>query len=125
MVHIQNSKVYVPEELHHLAKTPGVLILDAHGAYTCAALFLSGPNPWGLHQHPVFAESLSAIRASVRIGRAAAKALNESSFEVLPDDHSLLLRALLALGEMGMRMSPAMARQVLPVLQAIEEATEK
>jgi hypothetical protein len=126
MVQIPNLKIHVPPALYPLAKTPGVLKMDVSGAYTTTAMFLSGPNPWGLHQDNVFSASLSNIRAGHRIVREAERTQEKErdSLVLLAEDHAMLLKVLFAPSPSTDRpIPPSLAREILPILQAIEEAT--
>lgn len=126
MKYISNISVRLTAAAAKLASESGIVLVDAEGMFTTVALFLSGENPWGLHQDYSFSSNLSAIRMGKRIADAALAAQDRdagSEIELSDEEHSMLLRVLAAPDPSGLPMPPMLAREVLPLYEAIERAT--
>jgi hypothetical protein len=122
MIRIKNVVVYLDKE--EVRDMP--VRADTRGAYTTTAMFLGGPNPWGLHQDFLFSKSISNIKASKRIEDAALLAEEGEDILLSEHDHSLLLLAMVAPSPSAEKpLPPCLARKILPIFDCIEGATNK
>ena len=90
--------------------------------------WFTGPNAWGFHNDLRFTQNLGTIRQSMRIMEAIEKAVaNAAPAELLAEDHAMLLEVLKAPSRHQNTTPPSvqLLRAILPILVAVEEATDQ
>lgn len=127
MKFIENKQVPLEGRARHFAALAKAVVVDTEGVYTTVAHWLCGENPWGFHNDLRFTMPPSNIRQGNRIVAAAEYAIdNEGQYLALSDeDYEVLMLAISRperhVGEM--RIPTALARELLPILEALESAT--
>jgi len=124
-MYIRNVMVRITDsEVAQFLVQGGAAIVDVDGVYTTTAHWLSGKNPWGLHQDQFFAHPISRVRQGMRIIAAAEHAIEQEATNILlnDSDHAAILRSL-----QQPKRHPAeipipakVARAVLPIMDSIE-----
>lgn len=128
MKYIENVKVMLTGRARHFAAAAQAAKVDKEGVYTTVAHFLCGENPWGFHNDLRFTMPPTSVKQGLRIVAAAESALaQESKWILLSDeDYEMLLSATFKPDRhpREMRMPAELARGILPVLDAIENAVD-
>lgn len=130
MKYIINVGVPIESEIEqNYLKGARCLEINRDGAMTTLIHFLCGDNPWGYHQDLRFTGRPSDIRCGQRIMQAAEKARDEAIpfIALLEDDYALLVKAISQPQRMRGEapLPPAVARTLMPFLEAIENATDE
>lgn len=127
MKRIQNVTVRLSGDLSRVAAEARAAVVDTQGVYTTTAHFLCGENPWGFHQDRSFSFPVSQVRRGSRICEAAERAKREDAMwiDLSPEDHAALLFVLTdPTPTAESAVPPALAREILPIVEAIEFAPD-
>lgn len=129
MRYIENKQVPLEGRARHFAALAKAAVVDTEGAYTTVAHFLCGENPWGFHNDLRFTLPPSSVRQGNRIVAAAEYVIeHEAPYIALSDeDYEVLMLAVSKpqrhVGEM--KIPTALAREILPILEALENAQDE
>jgi len=90
--------------------------------------WFTGPNAWGFHNDLRFTQNIGTIRQSLRIMEAVEKAvaIADSFIEFLAEDHAMILEVLKNPSRHQNTTPPPvqLLRAIMPILAAVEEATD-
>lgn len=129
MKFIENKSVVLEGRARHFAAVAKAAVVDTEGAYTTVAHWLCGENPWGFHNDLRFTMPPSNVRQGTRVIAAAEHALeSEAPVITLSDeDYEVLMSAVANpqrhVGEM--QIPTVLAREILPILDALEKASDE
>lgn len=129
MRYIENKQVPLEGRARHFAALAKAAVVDTEGAYTTVAHFLCGENPWGFHNDLRFTLPPSSVRQGNRIVAAAEYALEQDApyIALSDEDYEVLMLAVSKpqrhVGEM--KIPTALAREILPILEALENAQDE
>jgi hypothetical protein len=100
----------------------------AEDGTTTSRDWFTGSNAWGFHNDLRFTQNLGTVRQSMRIMEAVEKAVAAAApaFELLAEDHALLLEVLKTPARHQNTTPPPvqLLRAILPIIAAVEEATD-
>src|SRR3990172_7999012 len=129
MKFIKNEQVSLEGRARHFAALARAVVVDTEGTYTTVAHWLCGENPWGFHNDLRFTMPPSNIRQGNRIVAAAEYAIENSvpCLALSDEDYEVLMLAVSRperhVGEM--RIPTALARDILPIIEALESAVSE
>lgn len=127
MKYIKNVKVPLVGRARNMAVAAKAAAIDTEGAYTSPAHFLCGENMWGFHQDMRFSLPIGQVKIGERILAAAEGAIAEMApvLVLSDDDYEVLLNAVIdpKRHPSEMAIPPILARAILPVINAILQAT--
>jgi hypothetical protein len=109
-----------------LAEQSGAAHVTTTGVVTTTYHWLTGENPWGLHQDVAFSAPNSAVKQGMRIMDAAEAAANanEPYIDLRREDYEVLMRVV-SNPQQHPNTIPkpaAFSRALLPILEEIEKA---
>lgn len=129
MKYIENVKVTLTGRARHFAAVAQAAKVDTEGVHTTVAHFLCGENPWGFHNDLRFSMPPTSVKQGLRIVAAAEAALSQDGKWILlsDEDYEMLLSAAFKPDRhpKEMRMPTELARGILPVFDAIENAVDE
>lgn len=129
MKYIQNVQVQLTGRARHYAAAARAAVVDTEGTYTTVAHFLCGENPWGFHNDMRFTTPPLHVRQGLRLVAAAEAALatNGKWIVLSNEDYEVLVSAAFnpARHPAELKMPAELARELIPVFDAIESAVEE